>query len=316
MSVKIGRNDPCQCGRKRPNGRPMKFKHCCENKDNHEPNIYIAADPLIEQGGVLTGFEFTDDGKVILLGKEGEKIPAKDVLTLTGKETESKSGVFSRISTNVQGAANHLFPSKHPLSLTTYLSRFDLIFALDTNTEEIEGKDVSVCVFFRVIAESERNDKQAMVKVPSGLAKTIYAKVEHGSCLVVLLGPQISAFTGLSGGEAEKYATAQYIRLILSKNEQYGRKAPKVLFITDHYHSLRDKTAGTNLYEDFIIPDNIQIAFAKDKPNDTLFNTIIKECDKMSNKYLSKLRNDGSVTIGDETFTVANLPVVEHGRLG
>lgn len=311
MSVKIGRNNPCSCGRKRPNGRPMKFKNCCENKENHEPNIYIAADPLIEQGGVLTGFEFTDDGKVILLGKEGEKVPAKDVLTFTGKETESKSGVFSRISTKVQGAANHLFPSKHPLSLTTNLSQFDLIFALDANTKKFEGKDVSVCTCFRVIVESERNDKQAMVRVPSGLAKQIYAKVEHGSCFTILIRPNISAFTGLPGGEAEKYATAQYIKLILSKNEQHGKAAPKVLFITDHYHTLEHKKAGTNLYGDFIIPDNIQIAFAKDKPKDTLFNTIIKECDKISNKYLSKLKNDGSVTIGDETFTVANLPVVE-----
>ena len=289
----------------------MKFKNCCENKENHGPNIYIAADPLIEQGGVLTGFEFTDDGKVILLGKEGERVPAKDVLTLTGKETESKSGVFSRLSTHVQGAANHLFPSKHPLSLTTYLSQFDLIFALDTNTKEIEGKDVSVCTSFRVIPESERNEKQAMVKVPGGLTKQVYSKVEHGSCLTVLIGPKISAFTGLPGGEAEKYATAQYIKLILRKNEQYGKTAPKVLFITDHYHSLVDKQVGTDLYGDFIIPDNIQIDFAKDKPNDTLFNAIIKECDKVSSKYLSKLINDGSMAIDDQTFTVANLPTVE-----
>ena len=27
--VKIGRNDPCPCGKKRPNGLPMKYKDCC-----------------------------------------------------------------------------------------------------------------------------------------------------------------------------------------------------------------------------------------------------------------------------------------------
>ena len=26
---KPGRNDPCPCGRKRPNGLPMKYKDCC-----------------------------------------------------------------------------------------------------------------------------------------------------------------------------------------------------------------------------------------------------------------------------------------------
>lgn len=28
-SVRIGRNDPCPCGKKRPNGLPMKYKDCC-----------------------------------------------------------------------------------------------------------------------------------------------------------------------------------------------------------------------------------------------------------------------------------------------
>ncbi|NLT15364.1 MAG: preprotein translocase subunit SecA [Clostridiales bacterium] len=28
-SVKIGRNDPCPCGKKRPNGLPIKYKDCC-----------------------------------------------------------------------------------------------------------------------------------------------------------------------------------------------------------------------------------------------------------------------------------------------
>jgi preprotein translocase subunit SecA len=26
---KPGRNDPCPCGKKRPNGLPMKYKDCC-----------------------------------------------------------------------------------------------------------------------------------------------------------------------------------------------------------------------------------------------------------------------------------------------
>jgi preprotein translocase subunit SecA len=25
---KVGRNDPCPCGAKKPDGRPVKFKHC------------------------------------------------------------------------------------------------------------------------------------------------------------------------------------------------------------------------------------------------------------------------------------------------
>ena len=26
--IKVGRNDPCPCGAKHPDGRPKKFKHC------------------------------------------------------------------------------------------------------------------------------------------------------------------------------------------------------------------------------------------------------------------------------------------------
>jgi preprotein translocase subunit SecA len=28
-AAKIGRNDPCPCGKLRPNGLPMKYKDCC-----------------------------------------------------------------------------------------------------------------------------------------------------------------------------------------------------------------------------------------------------------------------------------------------
>ena len=31
--IKIGRNDPCPCGKKRSDGEPMKYKKCCEEKD-------------------------------------------------------------------------------------------------------------------------------------------------------------------------------------------------------------------------------------------------------------------------------------------
>jgi len=30
--MKIGRNDPCPCGAKDKNGKPIKFKKCCLNK--------------------------------------------------------------------------------------------------------------------------------------------------------------------------------------------------------------------------------------------------------------------------------------------
>ena len=26
---KVGRNDPCPCGAKKPDGSPKKYKHCC-----------------------------------------------------------------------------------------------------------------------------------------------------------------------------------------------------------------------------------------------------------------------------------------------
>ncbi len=35
--LKVGRNQPCPCGAKHPDGRPKKYKHCCgsTNKDNN-----------------------------------------------------------------------------------------------------------------------------------------------------------------------------------------------------------------------------------------------------------------------------------------
>lgn len=34
MKARVGRNAPCPCGKKKPNGDPVKFKNCCEPKMN------------------------------------------------------------------------------------------------------------------------------------------------------------------------------------------------------------------------------------------------------------------------------------------
>lgn len=32
LKVKVGRNEPCPCGKLKPDGKPKKFKHCCEGE--------------------------------------------------------------------------------------------------------------------------------------------------------------------------------------------------------------------------------------------------------------------------------------------
>jgi len=52
MITRIRQNDPCPCGKKRPNGLPMKFKKCCGNKLPRDIGIFVAEDNEDQPGRV------------------------------------------------------------------------------------------------------------------------------------------------------------------------------------------------------------------------------------------------------------------------
>jgi Zn ribbon nucleic-acid-binding protein len=45
--IKVGRNDPCPCGKKRENGLPMKYKNCCLKNDKVPVRIKISRKDFI-----------------------------------------------------------------------------------------------------------------------------------------------------------------------------------------------------------------------------------------------------------------------------
>lgn len=79
--IKIGRNDPCPCGKKQGNGKPLKYKRCCEDKQQKIPQITsevltkmlenLQPEPF-EKGGFLTGRKFVD----IAILEEGVRVRA------------------------------------------------------------------------------------------------------------------------------------------------------------------------------------------------------------------------------------------------
>lgn len=42
---RAGRNSPCPCGRRKPDGTPVKFKHCCINRLASETFLRVALSP-------------------------------------------------------------------------------------------------------------------------------------------------------------------------------------------------------------------------------------------------------------------------------
>lgn len=70
MKEKIGRNDPCPCGKLKLNGNPIKYKYCCMEKDRVKIIPQKVIDELVsrveppepfEKGGFLVGRHFIDE---------------------------------------------------------------------------------------------------------------------------------------------------------------------------------------------------------------------------------------------------------------
>jgi hypothetical protein len=49
---KVGSNDPCPCGKKKGDGKPVKFKHCCQFAFLRAQNFGVAGAPLSIQAAL------------------------------------------------------------------------------------------------------------------------------------------------------------------------------------------------------------------------------------------------------------------------
>jgi hypothetical protein len=259
----VGRNDPCPCR----SGK--KYKRCCINKRSRDQYVYIGhREPF--QGIVY------EDGQVSALLSSGEKVKADALFSQTQYvRTSGKDKVVSRI---LNEASFDL-----PLSLA---SRFDSVWAIDTNTKRVGGDLVST----------------------SGILECHTRKATATQVHVSCRG-HVIAFKNCPNGEAERCAWSKLVTVITS-SPTYSVNL-RIGIITDHdlaRHSAYN-SRELPIYSDTYLPENFTLVYASsDVGPANVLNQLVIECHKAADEILRQFEKGGSVTIGNSIVTVRAIP--------
>lgn len=257
----VGRNDPCPCG----SGR--KYKKCCIGKHPRGQYVYIGYREPFQ------GVTFDNDQAYVHL-PSGEKMKADAVFSQTQyTRTTGKDKVLSSVP--------YIATLGIPASLA---SNFDAIWAIDTNTKQINDDMVSISCILECYAKKTRTAQQI---------KVLYRK--HGNM----------AFKNCPNNESEKFAWFRLVAMITS-GQGYSENL-RIAVITDHDLSRHSKynTKELPIYKDFYLPDNFTLVYASsDTGKENILNMLITECDKDATNILKELEEKGTATVGNLTVTI------------
>jgi hypothetical protein len=270
-SGKVGRNDPCPCG----SGK--KYKKCCIQKKERQQYVYLG---FKEKPHMLTAFpRFTQ------MAESGE-----DILTSEFIKMAQPDHVFTKIEYPKDkggSKATCVVPGRAIINVNRYLAKnFDLTFAIDTNTKQIENDHISIAVVLEA-------------KAVGGLQNEIAELETNISCF---------GFKNCPIDQSEKYSWIILIRDILSGLKYKGLQ---IALITDHdkdnhsnYNSRRLPIVG-----DYLLPGNVTLMYASsDSGKDNIMNELMRECEKQSRDLLLSLEKNGFLTFYGNVVHINKIP--------
>jgi len=201
-----------------------------------------------------------DHGKISIIGMDGNPLIPNSVV---------KNRMSTRGEAKVKKNISSLFIDKTPESfIDIHLpmqGMYDYIFAIDTNTKEVDGRAIHCSAIFQVVSR----------------------RFDGGW---ISLHDFIGAFVFFNSKiPAEKVGWFQVIDYLLcNKGIPSGKK---VLLLTDHD---LDKHVDINnrkidLVPNLKIPEGFYLGYATSDRQDDLSNDLIRLCDKMSTEILNNL---------------------------
>lgn len=152
------------------------------------------------------------------------------------------------------------------INLIEQICQFDMIFAVDTNTKNINGVNISVPS--TQCCEINKDENETSFKF----------------CCFGLL-----CLKDIEENHPEKIGIKLLIQAIMS-NQKYSKNL-KIGVVTDHDLGNINKYNKKEipLCEDFYLPENFTLIYATDKPKENILNILISKCDKEANKFFTKV---------------------------
>lgn len=263
----------------------MKYKDCCMNKKNRELT------GLIGYREKFKGMRHGADGSVEILTLDDKWVVPDHVHTEFGYKRE---GGKKKVTTFIHDA--HV---RDP-SFLSYLRTFDAVFAVDTNTREINGTNIAVSCAYQIFIEEEK---------------------ENGDVPVGYLGPMRMCFKNgyAHDGSDEKFGILMLVQVILRGGE--CTEKTRIAIITDHdlaNHSRYNKQE-LPIYKNGKLPNIFTLMYASaDKKNDNMPTHAVSRCDEEAGKELDFFEETGFFAVGGYAIPLEQLIDVDNhsGRVG
>ena len=260
----VGRNDPCPCG----SGR--KYKKCCINKRPRAQYVYVGhREPF--QGMCL------ENHRVSVELASGETMEADHVFSQT--QYVRKRGT-DKVLTSVP---DHVVFNT-PLFLA---SRFDLIWAIDTNTKLVRDDLVSVSCVLECRAKRASATQIRLDIWPHGYM----------------------AFRNCPRGSPERFAWSKLVRMT-TRRPGYRRDL-RVAVITDHdlTNHAKYNSGKLPIYDNLYLPSSFTLLYASsDSGQEDVLNTLLVRCDRDARGVLRQLEREGSAIAGDSVIAIDSIP--------
>lgn len=274
MSAKIGRNDPCPCGAKRPNGLPMRYKNCCMRKVPREVGILVAEDNDSEDP--IVGLVWNDKEFFVEKKSGIVKRPDHALFMLSRKKMSGDNKVLTLLHN----------PTIFSFQLEANLAVYERIFAVDTNTKD--GVSVSCVVEAKAI------------RVRNDLLEVRYCR---SFCILFR-----------NANDPEKHAWCKLINWLIA-HPRY-RKEQRFCIVTDHEVAKHEKYNSRELpvFEEYLLPENVEFHYASDASADSTFNTLIRESDQYARTILNDLLDKGSASIGGRVVSIEQIPHLKAAK--
>jgi hypothetical protein len=264
-----GRNEKCSCG----SGK--KFKKCCLGKVSKPRTTTITM--TYEEPVTARGIEILPTGEVVLLGVDRKPLPSGRGFIERSYARPKGRKVLSKTALREAGPIN--------ISADRALLNFDTIFALDTNTREINGRRVSVASIVR-----------GQCSTQDGQSYLFYAPIQciefrdiDPDCHPDLLAVK----TYLSGIESDP---------------EFPSIGKVALIIDSHLGNLEAINARElPILDNFFLPKYVTLVYATDAAVDCIQNKLLRECDRHANLLLTQIENG-------EWFAESVVPFNDHSN--
>ena len=219
------------------------------------------------------GITLKGNGAVVLL-PSGDEVTADAVFSQ--RQYTRKSGrdkVLSRV------------PNQAVVDEAVLLTDFDVVFAIDTNTKNIESEAVSVSCFLEC-----------------------YARQVTPSQVEVSYSEHMLVFKNCEDEPAERFGWYRLTRIVDGSPIFQGKA--RIGVVTDHdltRHG-RYQAGEVPIYGAHYLPNRFTLIYAtSDAGKGGVLNRLIAECDKQAGEVLRQLEDLGAATLAGRTITVETI---------